>query len=254
MANLHVDTQLLAYAYNADISCTQQSGDIVISSVAAKEFLLAYKVNSAQDLYYLPAQIGLNWRLSANAFSFGIMRDHPFSKHYTDQRIIDIQTANVCYIEYGSLAFSMAINNKSIDLFRSATSHLPKHTRRLVKSKFEFLCDNKIECKALNDPTVELAINIMRDFLKHYQPKKNFRNTLNDILILSAAAADGALLQTNDTLLDELSNLHTPHHKFSSANSIFLDYTNSEPANQKENNGSKGYVNKPTFIYKRDIS
>lgn len=248
MALEHIDTQILSYSYKG--MPTEDITGAGISSVVAKEFLWAYGASPTKDRYYLPV---LPKRLGAEALFHplhqAIHRDHPYSKHHTDQFILDFSSDFPSFIEYGSLAFSYIINSKNVNLMRSATSHMPKEDQKSLRQKFEFLNANNITCIPLCISIIHHSYKLLEVFLSQSNPKKLIRNTLNDLLILGTAIQSNTPLKTDDKVLERLaSKLCTCkiHQRHGIASITFNEdgFSSSQGKNE-----SKGYINKSWKIH-----
>ncbi|RDV13740.1 hypothetical protein DXT99_18450 [Pontibacter diazotrophicus] len=84
---------------------------------------------------------------------------------------------------------------------------------------------------------------MLNSFLSKHNSKENFRNTWNDILILSKSSTKELPLVTEDKLLNrfaaELYDVAvSKHDKF-----LNIDFSKPHKESSKINNESKGYVN-----------
>ena len=118
-------------------------------------------------------------------------------------------TPLVCFVDTQVISYGFK-GQAPVDLWRTHISSVvaseflrvyDEAPRKLVRARWRFLVDHEITCAPLNPRVTELTGNLLHAFVKQYEPKSNFRNTLNDVIILATAKAAGATLITRDTLL-----------------------------------------------------
>ena len=197
-----MDTQIVSYAFKGTSS--ESVAEQHISSVVANEFLETHSKAETSANYYLPT----NWRHFRHAGQFLLSppvrqayRKRGLPKRYTDRLTLYFGRDYPPVVEFGSTAVSRIINARALDIFRLSTTHLHKRTRRRLIQRLEFLIDHRITCVALQPGAARLAQSLLHSFLQTHKSKKNFRNTVSDMLILAAAIHDNASLLTKDSVL-----------------------------------------------------
>ena len=97
-------------------------------------------------------------------------------------------------IEYNNISIANLINEGLIDLMSSAINHMEKETKKTLKRRFRFLVENNIKCVPLKHSDIECGFRLLSIFKEKHNTKRNFRNTWNDILILSSAIGSKRML------------------------------------------------------------
>jgi len=176
-----------------------------ISSVVAMELLLTSSTSATSARYYIPmpsAAIlnGLHCPLAGKNVRVG-RRDHAYGKSSTDSMVTDFAGDFGSIVMFGNKAISATIGDKRGDLLRSAASFLPKATRSVIEERFRFLVESEMECVAVSDPNIHVAMDLLWEFSRKYTLKASFRNSWHDLLILAVALCNGDQLVTEDSLL-----------------------------------------------------
>src|SRR5262249_26674706 len=135
-----------------------------------------------------------------------------------------------------------AINQRLDLLVAAAIGFLPKDQIKSIRARFGFLVRNNIQCVPLNRNDIEVAFWLLHEFLGSYNPKQNFRNTWNDILVLSAAINRGVALYTKDRLLGEFAATVTHTPIIDRKDFLDLKFERSTMT-KKDTSDAKGYVN-----------
>ncbi|MEV3921680.1 hypothetical protein [Actinomadura coerulea] len=199
------DTQLLVHASEGRTSLN--SSDAWISSVVAQEFLLFQKSGGARNGYYLPLVSKRDRGLWESQALVSYARSHPptarlrSGKRRTDSLILEFGDTFPTAVEYSHQALANALNARMVSFILTYAECLDIASQRTIKSRLRFLCDVGIKCKPLTERSAHLAQCLLHDFAERYTIKKNFRNTLNDIMILAVALDERARLLTDDRLL-----------------------------------------------------
>src|SRR5262249_33614144 len=131
-------------------------------------------------------------------------RDHPFSKRSTDCVVMNPGTQFKAVIEFCNLAISQLINSgdpKAPRAFYSCIAFLGKATQKTIRKRFDFLKANQIRCIPFKRQIGGTAAELLAQFVEHHTVKARFRNTWNDLLILSTALESSAILVTLDKVL-----------------------------------------------------
>ena len=102
---------------------------------------------------------------------------------------------------------------------------------------------NNITCMPLTRVSVASAFNLLREFTKGHNLKKDFRNSLNDILILTTAIESSAKLNTEDSELSKFASQSYAGQYQKGSEFTTIDFSQITPAPHHKNKESKGYVN-----------
>lgn len=254
--DLFLDTQIVSKAFK-DVPTPFQKG-ASICSIVASEFLLVQHPTPTKANYYIRRHRHWAGVLGAAANDDALAGiDHPAPKRSTDALLMDFGGQFPSIIEFNSLSLSFAINNARIRSFTSAVRFLPQDTAKLLVRRFKFILGAGLVCVPLGIHDVQLGFALLKKFIGSHEPKKNFRNTWNDILILSCAVNRAATLITEDNLLSRFAaDLYGAKHQLKDA---FLSLSFPKIAAEKSvpNSESKGYINTPWKVYearKRSIN
>ena len=244
-----LDTQIVSYAFKG-VSAVSVA-DEHISSVVANEFLEAHSKTHASANYYIP----IHWRHSGEVQHFGPpmsgeFRRRGFSKRSTDKLTLYFGHDHPSIVEYGSVAVSRVINARALTALKLAIAPLDRRKQKRLLQRFEFLCDHRVICVPLQPDAARLRQSLLGRFLQKYSLKKNFRNSVNDVLIVSAAIAGAGELLTKDSLLlrfcADCGLLKTHEH-----NEWTRCETENNPSRRQDTNTnreSKAYVNRGWFV------
>jgi predicted nucleic acid-binding protein len=201
-----------------------------ISSIAAIEFLEIRRAN-----YYVPI-------LSAKHMLS--MTDHPYSKSTTDSVVFSFGADYPSFIEYSNLAISLAINNQNSQLFYSSIRTLSKERRKVIKDRFDFLLRHHISCIPLNQDIISNAHELLSKFKQSHNLKDDFRNSWNDLMILSTAMVSSTALVTGDTELNRFAASEYPCECKTDGDTVILDFSIGEKREAVSKQDSKGYINR----------
>jgi len=231
-----IDTNVLSYVYNKTNNYELSIDNEYISSVVASEFLLMQKKD-----YYIP-NIG---NIAKNPYLSKFTKvEHLPNKHSTDSILFDFNQLHDSFCHYSNFAISDLINNQNIILYDKIMEFQDKTDRKELKKKIRFIIDNNIKCEPILDEDIKEGYLILEKFIDKYSTKGNFRNTWNDILILSKSINKGLLLITEDKLLNKIAMefynaIVTKNNDF-----VNLTFNTIEEPIRKINKESKGYINK----------
>jgi len=235
----HLDTQVVSYALKG--KWNDSINGSAISSVVANEFFLVQGDDPAKANLYIPL---LSSRHMMRPMLTELRRrDHPFNKRLSDSIIMDFGNEFPTIIEYNNLSVSSVINYGLADLFAGAINHLDKDTKKTLKRRFQFLIENSIQCIPLRQSDVEMAFALLSRFRESYNIKANFRNSWNDLLVMSCAMCANEPLITEDGLLSKFASEHfriTPEKK---QGFVELTFAANKTKCHKQFRESKGYIN-----------
>lgn len=237
-----VDTQIISYSYKG-----YGKGNLnhSICSVVANEFLEVYDTSPTKARYYIPniRMLGA-WHAPMVIMGAGPRRDHPFHQRHTDRIIIDFNNEYPSIIEYGSRAVSALIEARFPQAFYNIISFMPKKDRKKLSDRFNFLCSNVEECIPINAEISDIAVDMLDAFTRKHNLKKSFRNSFNDILILSTAISRGDALSTNDDELKRFSAERYGGKIVGSGEKIAIDFSRPVISKKIYSRESKGYINR----------
>lgn len=252
------DTQVLSYYYKG--AAPLPSSPILISSVTAAEFLLIQSAIPSRANYYpiLPAHLrhrtggGLLGESAAPRILFDSKRHAAHGKHRTDQLVLNFNGRMPSFIEFGSVAISQIINDGYQDIYAASISHLDKTHQKKLRDKLQFLIRTNVQCLAVTPTIADVGMNILGQFLDKYEAKKNPRNTINDILILSTAVEHSLPLLTEDGLLKRFTAELLGASYFEHApDRLLIDFTPPEVSDRRKPFESKGYINRGWQVMER---
>ncbi|GLY78487.1 hypothetical protein [Actinoallomurus iriomotensis] len=242
------DTQLLVHASEGRTSL--ESSDPWISSVVAQEFLLFQKSGGESNDYYLPLVPKRDRGIWVSRALADYARSHPpaarlrSGKRRTDSIILEFGDTFPVTVEYSHRAIANALNARMVPFILAYAECVDAASRRVIKSRLRFLCDVGIKCKPLTDRSARLAQDLLRDFTERYTIKNNFRNTLNDIMILAIALDERARLLTDDRLLAIFSEDFLTDTVLGSENLYEIDLSEDVgKIDRRPPLESKGYIN-----------
>lgn len=236
----YLDTQIISYSYKGETDWIVANKHI--SSIVACEFLMSNSTLNNQANYYIP--------IHSDIIHLRLFRkmDHSFAKKLSDSILFDFSKNNQQpFYQFNNQSISNIINNKRKDLLDSSIGHLKKDMRKTINNKFIFLLDQNISCNPIYECDIVTGYVLLDSFLKEYKPKSNFKNTWNDILILSKTINDKAILKTNDKLLKMFGEKYFPNNITRKDDIFTLDFEDKNNAERNNIQESKGYINNGWF-------
>jgi predicted nucleic acid-binding protein len=237
------DTQIISYAINSHQRLP--SSDVAISSTTAQELLLVQGHEFTRNNYYVPfltEQPTTPGTVEALLKGRGKFRKD-FGKNRTDHFILDFGVDHPTIIEYSHVALAQALNGGDYYLLYGLTSILGESHRKAAVRRLRYLIDHGIQCIPVGRPAAEAGLELFRGFSEHYTLKRNFRNSLNDILTLAVAQVSCSTLYTHDELLATFAANYTGVPVNKGDESLAIDFMRNT-SKVRVNRGSKGYVNK----------
>jgi hypothetical protein len=114
----------------------------------------------------------------------------------------------------------------------------------MIRKRYDYLLDNHIECIPLTKNAVKIALSLLQEFADKYNLKSKFRNSLNDIVILSSAIDSAAILMTDDLLLKEFSADKCQVPVSQEGPFSLIDFTDCSNEVKRIRAESKGYINR----------
>jgi len=231
-----IDTNVLSYVYNKNNNYELSIDNEYISSIIALEFLLIQKKN-----YYIP-NIG---NIAKNTYLSRLIKiEHLPRKHSTDSILFNFNQLHDSFSYYSNFAISDLINNQNVILYDKIMEFQDKIHRKELKKKIRFIIDNNIKCEPILDEDIKAGYLILEKFINKYSTKGNFRNTWNDILILSKSINKNLSLITEDKLLNKIAIEFYNATVIKNHGFVNLTFNNIEKIIRKTNKESKWYINK----------
>lgn len=246
---MFIDTQVVSYAQKGRWTEGSIRGAL-ISSVVANELLLAYGEGHNTANYYLPhpnrvSQFTcMTGMVHGTSLASSRRRDHPFQKRSTDAMVMELGPGLPTFVEFGSHAVAEVINQRMTPLFDSATSFLPKAQQKAARGRLRFLLEQELVCVPLGADDIPMARSVLSRFLQTHNPKDNFRNSWNDMLVLAVAMRHGLRLVTKDKELSRLAAAAMGFDVHARGKFLTLEPSRSPSALQTSTNKeSKGFIN-----------
>ena len=236
----YLDTQIISYSHKGETDWIVENKHI--SSIVACEFLMSNSTLNDQANYYIP--------VCNDVTHIRLFRkmDHSFAKKISDSILFNFSKIDQPpFRQYNNKSISNIINNKRKDLLHSSIGHLKKEMRKTINNKFIFLLDQNISCNPIYECDIETGYELLDLFSKEYNTKDNFKNTWNDILILSKTINDKAILNTNDKLLKKFAEKYFPNNITRKDDIFTLDFEDKKNAVRNNIQESKGYINNGWF-------
>ncbi|WP_341718788.1 hypothetical protein QQG74_03145 [Micromonospora sp. FIMYZ51] len=249
----HVDTMIVSYAWKG-VSGYAIDGR-TLSSVAAQEFLLVHTKDLKTPRYYMPRPPHLRSQgpslLRVGEKGLSGPQQHARRRKYTDRLFIDFASDHPTIFEYGHNRLAGAINGGEIQYYETCIRDLDRQLRRDLLGRFTFLVHNRVKCVALTPKTVESMFPLLNEFSRTNNPKKNFRNTINDMLVLSTALEGRASLFSKDEALNRFAaDFYRAPFKRVASHALCIDFDGGA-SNRRQPIESKGYVNRSWQVIER---
>ena len=237
-----IDTNILYYKHKDPKYKVSIENDF-ITSVNALEFLKNIeKVHTNKAKYYIPL---------LNPVHFGVLMDkdlknRSYNKRLSDSITFDFKGDFESYVFYNNYSVSLSINENAQELFNSSIQFLPKENYKDIKEKFSFITENKLTCLQIDNRDIELSYYLLDKFLKNHSIKEDFRNSWNDLLILSKSINTKSTLVSNDKLLNKFAaEMFEAKIIAISHDEIEIDFTKLDnDENKYRKFESKGYLNR----------
>jgi hypothetical protein len=238
-----LDTQVVSYMMKGHLPGPDPEKEAITSTVA-HEFLRMRDKVSGQPRFFLPGRLTQGESAVVPALAATHPTNRPLFKRRADHISIDFNGEFPSVREYSHLGMALAINLRDARFFRAAIRHLAKPERKNLEANFEYLIGAGLRCIALDDRGVRVGLEQLARFTAEGgNAKKDFRNTLNDMLILGAALRHRCPIRTLDK---ELARIAAPHFHTRSADWALI---NLEPridtsTHRNSPRESKGYINR----------
>lgn len=209
-SNTVYDTQAVSYALKGvrDVSIS----NALIASATAQELLLMQSGDLTKNNYYIPFRLKSmhpdgQILKALRKLSAGPDR-HSRGRVRTDRLVLDFGHDYPTVVEWSHRAIAAAINARSVELFKAFSSSLEKSKHQTVCTRFQFLVANQVQCIPLTQRTATVGLQLLGEFAQKYKLKANFRNSLNDMLVLAVAIDQASHLITYDKLLAGFAESH----------------------------------------------
>lgn len=218
-----------------------------ITSVNALEFLRNIeKEHNNRAKYYIPqVRSETHFLEILRMREYFKKRNHPINKRISDSIIFDFKNDFSSYTFYNNESILAVINNNYKEAFYMAIEYLEKKEYKDVRSKFNFLLELNVICEGIAKEDIILAYDLLDKFLLEHNVKNDFRNSWNDILILSRVVNQGAKLISSDKLLNRFA-AEVYLASINRKNSILeIQFPSIDTSNVKRSKKeSKGYINR----------
>ena len=248
-----MDTQVISYAMKDRWPEGIEPRDIshaLISSVTALELLqMRHPGSNKRARYYLypPLVPELTGDDEATREWDRIHKGRVrlTAKNRTDQVILDFGNDFPVIVEYGHLMVGWLLKHKRIDVYSCRIEHLDKPERRRLVEIFSYLIDRDLICLSLDRATAQVGMDLLRQYATSdgKNLKANFRNSLNDMLILAASINSGVDLLTEDRALWRFA-IHALKLSLNTKGPLIELETSLKAAKSASSKESKGYINR----------
>ncbi|MEV6543397.1 hypothetical protein [Streptomyces sp. NPDC051665] len=238
-----LDTQVVSYMIKGHLTGPNPESEAITSTVAHELLRMRDKL-SGNPRYFLPG----HGRQAEYAMLPAIAAAHPANRpvfrRRADRISIDFNGELPSVQEYSHLGISLAINRRDARVFRAAIRHLSKEERKKLEATFDFLITTGLHCIPLDDGGIQTGLAQLESFTTTGgNAKKDFRNTLNDMLILGVALRHNYPIHTLDK---ELTRIASPHFHTKTTDGFLF---NLEPRQgieeaRKISRESRGYINR----------
>ncbi|MEU3987165.1 hypothetical protein AB0F24_02075 [Streptomyces platensis] len=227
-------------------------GDIsgfFITSTVAQEFLRVRDAATGEARYFTPPPYGLG-PIARGAYFAGQKihsdrpNDRPLFKRATDKLIMDFNNEFPSVVEYGHAGMAHLLNSGNRAIFEESVNHLPKRERKDLTNKFTFLVSRGVKCVPVQPECVPVAFDLLKRLMRRgFNLKSNFRNSLNDMLILGTAVANEVDLWTKDELLAQFAEEECRSKVKACGNHYEINFSERADCARRISQESKGYVN-----------
>jgi hypothetical protein len=236
-----MDTQVISYAFKGSRIHINQKA---ISSITAIEFLEAQE-QPTRALYHIP--ISSYESIAKGGLGYGNSlprkRKSPVPKHRTDQLQFDLGAHHPTLIYFNNVSLAKAINERRISTFRHSISFLEKDNQKKLNDRYSFLLDQRLTCYPVSRKAAQDALGLLEEFELRYNPKHDFRNTFNDLLIFSTANSLSAPLLTTDRVLSSFVTKYLGINSQIRGEFLEIRFQDSEIEPKNRHRELKGYVN-----------
>lgn len=238
-----LDTQVVSYMMKGRLAGPDPENEAITSTVA-HELLRMRDKWSGSPRYFLPGHLTRSESAIVPQLAATHPTNRPLFKRRADHISIDFNGELPPVREYSHLGITLVINSRDIRFFKASIRHLPKPERKTLEATFEYLISTGLRCIPLDDHGVRAGLEQLERFTTGGgNVKKDFRNTLNDMLILGVALRHKCPIHTLDK---ELARIAAPHFHTRTTDGALI---NLEPridftADRKPPRESKGYINR----------
>ncbi|WP_416478275.1 hypothetical protein [Streptomyces sp. LKA04] len=246
-----IDTQIVSYAMKG-AAPNAEIGDISglsITSTVAHEFLRLRDIKTGDARYFTPPPYGLGpgareFYMANRKIHLDRPSDRPLFRRVTDKLVMEFNNEFPTVVEYGHVGISHLLNAGNRAVFSESVNHLPKRERKDLISKFTFLTSKSVRCVPVQPECVPVAFDLLKRLMKRgFNLKSDFRNSLNDMLILGTAISCGGDLRTKDELLAQFAADEGLSKVYSRDDHYELKFGETEGSVRRVSRESKGYVN-----------
>jgi predicted nucleic acid-binding protein len=244
-----IDTQIVSYAMKDSPMIDGDISGLFVASTVAQEFLRVRDGLTGEARYFTPPPYGLG-PIARGAYFAGQKihsdrpSDRPLFKRATDRLIMDFNNEFPSVVEYGHAGIAHLLNSGNRAIFEESVNHLPKRERKDLTHKFTFLVGRGVRCLPVQPECVPVAFDLLKRLMRRgFNLKSNFRNSLNDMLILGTAVANEVDLWTKDELLAQFAEDEGLAKVKSCGNRYEINFGEQPDCARRISHESKGYVN-----------
>lgn len=244
-----IDTQIVSYALKGSSIAGGGLSGFSVTSTVAQEFLRVRDVATGESRYFTPPPHTLGPAARDAYFAQRKIHgdrpsDRPLFKRATDKLIMDFNNEFPSVVEYGHLGISHLIGTANRVIFSESVNHLAKRERKDLLGKFIFLAEQRVECIPVKADCVPVAFGLLKRLIaRGFNLKADFRNSLNDMLILGTAITRGADLWTQDELLAQFAAEELTSKVKHRDTHYEIPVQSSENSIRRVSRESKGYIN-----------
>jgi predicted nucleic acid-binding protein len=238
-----LDTQVVSYMMKGRLPGPDPVSHVITSTVA-HELLRMRDKSSGSPRYFLPGHASHAEYATLPVLATAHPTNRPVFKRRADRISIDFNGDLPSVQEYSHLGISLAINRRDVRIFRASIRHLPKQDRKTLVAIFEYLIATGLRCLPLDETGIRTGlVQLERFTATGGNAKKDFRNTLNDMLILGVALRHNHRIYTLDK---ELTRVASPQfHARTADGALFsLEPRQGPKGERKISNESKGFINR----------
>ncbi|MEU1232166.1 hypothetical protein [Streptomyces sp. NPDC005828] len=244
-----LDTQIISYAIKGK-SKEPLPEAFSITSTVAQELLRVRDIPSGGARYFTPPpqriapeQKGAYLR-GGPVHRTGYPSNRPRFRNSTDRIVMDFANEYPAVVEYGHLGISWLIRTGNRRVYEESITHLPKDERKKLVGNFEFISHHVEDCVPVNSDIISGAFSLLKQVTDEgVAIKADFRNTLNDMPILSTARHERAKIQTEDKLMAQFAKKFSIFGVKESGDHYELICSDPEPRRKRDSHESKGYRN-----------
>ncbi len=231
---------------------------VAVTSTTLQEIFGMQGAGNTRNRFYLPLmkdEYQLHHYAHLHAERKG---DRRRIRPHTDRLIINFAADHPTVVEYSHSATCrlLELSRRRLDAgFQVFAAHarpaLTKATFANVRTHYRSLSASSARYVALATETVDVALSLLPRFTREYNLKNDFRNSLNDLLILATAIRMNETLHTRDQVLSDFAVTVAQAEVSSRTDGRFEVSFRDPSAVRRVNSESKGYINLGWRVHRR---